>query len=87
MDADRSANKVDPDKLFLFLNVHCKQPQSCRDGQLTTLFLGRLGPPNLLTSTKCTYFCQLLIIVLEPVERGTSLWPDRVSNLGPLALE
>ena len=39
----------------LLLYVHDKQLRSCRDGQLTTLFLGRLRPPKGLTSTQCPY--------------------------------
>ena len=31
---------------------------SARSLNLTTLFLGRLGPPKRLTSTSCTYFRQ-----------------------------
>ena len=53
---------------------------------LTTFFLGRLGPPKRLTSTKCTYFSQQLTTALLKSE-GEIMWPDWVSNPGPLALE
>ena len=47
---------------------------SGRSVNLTTLFLGRLRPPKGLTSTISG-------------RRNESMWPDRVSNPGPLALE
>ena len=44
--------------LLLLFYVHGKHLRSCRDCSvsLTTLFLGKLGPPKQLTSTLCTYF-------------------------------
>ena len=55
---------------------------------VTTLFLGRLRPPKQLTNTLCTYFCQeLTTALLESAEEETNMWPDRVLNPGPLALE
>ena len=54
---------------------------------LTTLFLGRLRPKR-LTSTLCTYFPQYLTTaLLESVEGEMNIWPERVTNPGPLALE
>ena len=56
---------------------------------LPTLFLGRLRPPKRLTSTLCTYFRQKLTTALleSAGRRNESMWPDWVSNPGPLALE
>ena len=53
---------------------------------LITLFLGRLRPPKRLTSTLCTYFCQQLPF-LNQRKDDQSMWPDRVSNPGPLTYE
>ena len=62
---------------------------SGRSVNLPTLFLGRLRPPKRLTS----YF----VCILSPEtdncpacisgRRNESMWPDWVSNPGPLALE
>ena len=62
---------------------------SGRSVNLTTLFLGRLRPPKRLTSTLCTCFRQLLTTALleSSGKRHESVWPDRVSNPGPLAHE
>ena len=62
---------------------------SGRSDNLTTLFLAWLRPPKQLTSTKCTYFHQLLTTaLLESAERiNESKWPNRVFNPGHLALE
>ena len=47
---------------------------SGRSVNLTTLFLGRLRPPNRSTSTSCTYFHQLLTTtLLESVEGKTKV--------------
>ena len=37
---------------------------------LSTLFLGRLKPPKWVTSTSCTYFCQVLTTALLESEEG-----------------
>ena len=42
--------------VVLLCYAHRKHLRSYPDGQLTTLFLGRLRPPKRLTSTSCTYF-------------------------------
>ena len=55
-----------------------------RSVNLTTLFLGRLGPPKRLTSTSFTHFRQYSCI---SGNRNEILWPDGVSNQGSLALE
>ena len=53
---------------------------------LTALFLGRFRPLKRLTSTKCTYFRQLLTTALLGLAEGETKakWPDKVSNPGPL---
>ena len=50
---------------------------SGRSVNLSTLFLGRLRPKR-LTSTS---------FLNQRKERNESIWPDVVSNPGPLALE
>ena len=60
--------------VVLSFYVHGKYLRSCRDGQLTTLFLGRLRPPKRLFSTSCTYFCQSLTTApLESAEGETKV--------------
>ena len=59
---------------------------SGRSINLTTLFLGRLRPPKLLTSTKCTYFRQQLTPA-QVSGRNERMWPGLVLNPEPLVLE
>ena len=56
---------------------------------LTTLFLSMLRPPKWLTSTSYTYFPQKLTTALLESAKGEreSMWLDRVSYPGPMALE
>ena len=56
--------------------------------KLTTLFLCRLIRPKLLTSTKCTCFCQSLTTALLESVEGEEIISVKVSGwMGPLALE
>ena len=59
---------------------------SGRSVSQTALFLGRLRPLKRLTSTKCTYFRQLLTTALLGLAEGRAKakWPDKVSSPGPL---
>ena len=60
--------------------------KSRRSVNLTTFFLGRLRPSKRLTRTLCTFFrdnCPSLV----NGDRNKSMWSDRISNPGPLALE
>ena len=54
-----------------------------RSVNLTILFLGGHRPLKRLTSTSCTYPSP----VTNGGRRNESMWPDRVSNPGPLVLE
>ena len=62
---------------------------SGRSVNLTTLFLGRLRPPKRFTQ----YFVHILSPVTDNCpslisgRRNESMWPDRVSNPGPLIYE
>ena len=58
-----------------------------RSANVTILFVDRLRPPKQLTtcSTKVPYFRQKRSRISG--RRTESKWPDRVSNLGPLALK
>ena len=62
---------------------------SGRSVNLTTLFLGRLRPPKRLTSTSVHIFLPVADNCPSWISRrkNKSLWPDWVSNPGPLALE
>ena len=50
---------------------------------LTKLFLGRLRPPNVHILSPVTDSCPSRI----SGRKNETVWPDRISNPGPLALE
>ena len=60
--------------VVLLFYVHSNHLRSCRDSQLTSLFLGRRRPPKGLTSTSYTYFRQQLTTApLESAEGETKI--------------
>ena len=56
---------------------------SGRAVNLSVLFLGRLRPPNVHILSPVTDSCPSRI----SGRRNESMWPDWISNPGPLALE
>ena len=77
--------------LFYVLGRQVWHVMSGLSVNLTTLFLDRLRPPKRLTST--VFFLYTLSPVTDNCpssvsrRRKESIWPDRVSSPGPLALE